>query len=224
MLTLATLTGQLTTWVAQHGVAAVFVLMAIDALLPIGGELIMLYAGVIAAGAIGGVHASLFGTHLSTGLESFLVLCLAGTLGSLAGSLVAWYAGRRGGRAFIERRGRWLHLTPAKLHRAERWFDRYGALAVLLGRLTPLVRSFISIPAGALGSPLGAFTALTLLASTIWSLVFAGVGWALGSSWQSFDHAFRYVDYAAVAAVVVVAVALVLRRRSSPSPSVRSNG
>jgi membrane protein DedA with SNARE-associated domain len=85
-------------------------------------------------------------------LESYLILATAGTLGYLLGSLIGWAIGRWGERSLLERHGRWLHLKPENLERAERWFDRHGRAAVFLGRLTPVVRSFISIPAGALGS------------------------------------------------------------------------
>ena len=197
--------------IAQHAVYAVAVLMALDALLPVGGELIMLYAGVVAGGAAGhGVV--LLGGHLHTGLEALVVLALAGALGYLGGSLVGWAIGARGGRDLVERHGRLLHISPARFARAERWFDRYGSRAVFLGRITPLVRSFISIPAGVLRSPLGPYTVLTFAGSLIWCFGFAGAGWALGSNWQGFDHGFRYVDYA-VAALVAVALAVVALRR-----------
>src|SRR5579863_7174898 len=110
----ASVTAQLTSWIAANGVPAVFALMAIDALLPIGGELVMLYAGVIAAGVVRSGHPTLFGATLSHGVESYVVLSVAGALGSLLGSLVGWAIGRRGGRPLIERHGRWLHLTPAR--------------------------------------------------------------------------------------------------------------
>lgn len=210
MLILASITGQLTDWVGHHGAYAVFLIMAVDAVLPAGSEVTMLYAGALASGAIAGQHPVLFGHALSSGLESYLVLALAGTLGYLVGALVGWAIGRTGGHALLERHGRWLHLSPANLERAERWFERHGNWAVLLGRLTPLVRSFVSIPAGALESPLPAYTALTLAGSAIWCFAFAGAGWALGSSYERVHHAFRYVDV--VVAVVLVAVALVVRR------------
>jgi membrane protein DedA with SNARE-associated domain len=188
--------------------------MAADAVLPVGGELIMLYAGVVAAGDVAGGHATLFGATLSTGPESYLVLAAAGSLGYLAGALIGWLIGKRGGRPLVERHGRWLHVSPATFERAERWFDRHGDRAVLLGRVTPVVRSFISIPAGVLGSPLGRYAVLTLIGSAIWCFAFAGAGWALGGSWASFHHSFRYADYVAVAAVLVLAVtALLLHRR-----------
>jgi membrane protein DedA with SNARE-associated domain len=190
-----------TSWIGHHGAYAVLAIMALDALLPVGGELTMLYAGALAAGAIAGQHPLLFGHVLQTGLESYIVLALAGTIGYLVGSLIGWAIGRSGGRPLLERHGRWLHLSPERLDRAEAWFERHGGWAVFLGRLTPVVRSFISIPAGALETPVGPYTLLTFAGSAIWCFAFAGVGWALGSSYDHVHHAFRYVD------VVVVAVA-----------------
>jgi membrane protein DedA with SNARE-associated domain len=211
---LASLTGQLTSWIGHHGAYAVFAIMALDALLPVGGELTMLFAGALAAGAITGEHPVLLGHPLQTGLESYLVLSIAGTLGYLFGALVGWAIGRWGGRPLLERHGRWLHLRPENVDRAELWFERHGRAAVFLGRITPVVRSFISIPAGTLESPIGPYTLLTLAGSAIWCFAFAGAGWALGSSYEQVHHAFRYVDILAVAgAVAALAALLVLRRR-----------
>src|SRR2546423_5499524 len=210
----ASVTSQLTHFIAHQGVYAVFFLMALDALLPVGGELIMLYAGVVASGAIAGESARLFGIHLHTGVESFVVLALAGSLGYLFGSIVGWAIGARGGRPLVERHGRLLHLGPGAFERAEQWFARHGRKAVFLGRITPLVRSFISIPAGVLGSPLPSYVVLTLLGSLLWCFGFAAAGWALGGNWESFHHSFRYADYAAIAVVLAaVAVAIAHRRR-----------
>jgi membrane protein DedA with SNARE-associated domain len=211
---LASITGQVTSSIGHHGAYAVFAIMAIDALLPVGGELTMLFAGALAAGAIAGEHPVLLGHTMQTGLESYVVLSLAGTIGYLVGALVGWAIGAWGGHALLERHGRWLHITPENLDRAERWFDRHGRAAVFLGRLTPVVRSFISIPAGVLESPIGQYTALTLAGSAIWCFGFAGAGWALGSSYDSVHHAFRYVDVLAVAGVAAaLAAGLILHRR-----------
>jgi membrane protein DedA with SNARE-associated domain len=215
--TLATISSQFLDWIAHNGVYAVFGLMALDALLPVGGELVMLYAGVVASGAVAGHHATLFGTALAPGLESYVVLALAGALGYLVGALVGWAIGAYGGRELIERHGRVLHISPETFDRAERWFEHYGSWAVLLGRVTPVVRSFISIPAGVLGSPLGPYTVLTLIGSLVWCFGFAAAGWALGGSWEQFHHAFRYADYAAVALVVLLGAAAVIRRRRARS-------
>jgi membrane protein DedA with SNARE-associated domain len=204
----------MTSWVGHHGFYAVLAIMAVDALLPVGGELTMLYAGALAAGAIAGQHPLLFGHLLSTGFESYVVLAIGGTIGYLIGALIGWAIGRRGGRPLLDRHGRWLHLSPERLDRAEAWFDRHGAWAVFLGRLTPLVRSFISIPAGVFETPLAPYAVLTLAGSAIWCFAFAGAGWALGASYDSVHHAFRYVDVVIVVAVVGVAGALVTRRRA----------
>lgn len=211
----ASITGHLIDLVGTHGVYAVLAIMAVDALLPAGGEIVMLYAGAVASGALGR-HVVLLGTTLHHGAEAYVVLALAGTLGYVLGSLVGWGVGARGGHALIERRGRWLHLGPDRMRRAERWFDRFGRRAVFLGRLTPLARSFVSIPAGVLGSPLGPYTVLTLAASLLWCFGFAGLGWALGGSYDDAHHVLRYGDDAVVLAtvgVVVVVVRRALRRR-----------
>lgn len=215
------MTSQLTTWIADHSVYAVFALMALDALaVPAGGELVMLYAGVVAAGAIAGAHVTVLGFHPATGAESYVVLALAGTVGSLAGALLGWAIGVRGGRPLVERRGSWLHLGPERFARAEDWFARNGARAVFAGRLTPIVRSFISIPAGVLGIPLRRYAALTLLASLIWCFGFAAAGWAAGGTWETINHDFRYADYAAIAVVLALIAAAILHRtlRRQPAP------
>jgi uncharacterized protein (TIGR03382 family) len=207
----------MTDVIAQHGVYAVFVLMAVDAVLPASSELVMLYAGVLAAGAISGQHATLFGAALSSGARSYVVLSLAGALGSLVGALAGWWIGAAGGRSFIERHGRWLHVSPPQFARAEAWFKRYGRRTLFLGRITPVVRSFISIPAGALGSPLGSYTVLTLLGSLVWCFAFAGIGWAVGASWASFHQSFSYAGYTAAGALLLLALAALAHRRRQRS-------
>ena len=213
MTSLASISTQLTDFVGNHGVYAVFLLMAIDAVFPAGSEVVMLYAGALASGSLGQT-ATFLGTSLH-GFGAYVVLALAGTLGYLVGAIIGWGIGRRGGTELVERRGRWLHLGPDRLERAKVWFGRHGSWAVFLGRITPIVRSFISIPACVLGSPFARYTVLTLAGSAIWCFAFAGAGWALGSSYDKLDHSFRYVDYAVIALVIVgVAVLLVRRRRS----------
>jgi membrane protein DedA with SNARE-associated domain len=202
----APMTSQLTHWIAAHGLIAVFVLMAIDAVIPAGGELVMLFAGALAAGAIAG-HSG----------PSLAAVIAAGTLGYLAGSLAGWAIGRAGGREFVARRGRWLHIGIERFERAERWFGRYGSAFVFVGRLTPLIRSFVSIPAGVLEFPLGRYTALTAAASLIWCLAFGIAGHALGSNWDSVHHAFRYADYVAILAVLAAFAGVLLVRRQRAS-------
>src|SRR3954468_17707193 len=113
------MTNQMTNWIADHGLAAIFVLMAIDAVLPAGGELVMLFGGALAAGAIAG--------HTGPSLAAVVV---AGPLGYLAGPRAGWAVGRAGGREFVERRRRWLHIGIERFQRAERWFGRWGSAFV----------------------------------------------------------------------------------------------
>ncbi len=211
----AGLTSSLTLLIGNHGVYAVFGLMALDAVFPAASELVMLYAGALAGGAFAGQHVVLFGLHISSHVWAFVTMSLAGTLGYLAGAIVGWAVGLYGGRPMLERRARWFHLDGRKLDRAERWFDRWDDLAVLLGRVTPVVRSFISIPAGVFRMPFWRYAVLTLAGSAVWSFAFAGAGWGLGSSYERVHRDFRYVDVVVVVATVALAAILVLRRRRS---------
>jgi membrane protein DedA with SNARE-associated domain len=223
---LASVSSSLTSQVASHGAYAVFGLMALDAVFPAASELVMLYAGAVAAGVFGSAdHLSLFGATIHFGPGAYVVMALAGTLGYLVGALIGWWIGLHGGRPLLERHGRWFHITPARLDRAERWFDRWGNLGVLLGRLTPVVRSFVSIPAGIFEMPLIPYTLLTLVGSAIWCFAIAGAGYGLGSSYESFHHDFRYAEYAVAAGVVALVAYLVyratkagtVRRRDDPA-------
>ena len=186
--------------------------MAVDAVFPAFSELVMLYAGAVAAGAFASTHhLSLFGAHIGFGAGAYVVMALSGTLGYLAGAIVGWAIGVYGGRPLLERRGRWLHLTPDKLDRAERWFERWGNVGVLVGRVTPIVRSFVSIPAGVLEMPLAPYTLLTLIGSAVWAFAIAGIGYGLGSSYKRFDHGFKYAEYLVLAGLVLAAAYLVYR-------------
>jgi membrane protein DedA with SNARE-associated domain len=191
----------------------VFILMAIDAVFPAASELVMLYGGALASGAL--VHEILVFGHPTSGLWAFVAVVLAGTLGYLAGAIGGWAIGFYGGRPLLERHGKLLHLNKEKLDRAEAWFERYEDKAVLFGRVTPVVRSFISIPAGVFETPLGRYIVLTAIGSLAWCLFFAGIGWGLGTSWDSFHHGFEYVEYALIAAAVLLVGYWLIRRRRS---------
>jgi membrane protein DedA with SNARE-associated domain len=211
---LASVTHSITTQIGDHGVYAVFVLMAIDAVLPAASELVMIYGGALAAGAISGSHLVLFGHPIESPFWGFVAVAVAGTLGYLLGSIAGWAIGVYGGRALVEKRGRWLHLKPENFARAERWFERRGDAAVLIGRVTPLIRSFISIPAGVFGAPFVRYTVLTLIGSAIWSFAWAGVGWGVGTGYQRVHEDFRWVDYAVVVAVCLLAAWFLFRHLS----------
>src|SRR6185437_14335868 len=122
---IASVSSSFTSAVANHGVYAVFGLMAIDAVFPAFSELVMLYAGAVAAGAFASAHGvTLFGSRIGFGAGAYVVLALGG-----------WAIGLYGGRPLLEERGRWFHLPPDRLDRAEAWFDRWGNVGVLIGRL-----------------------------------------------------------------------------------------
>jgi membrane protein DedA with SNARE-associated domain len=212
-----TITDAVTDTIGDHGLYAVFWLMFVDAVLPAASEVVMVYAGAVAAGAFADQSVTLFGFDFSSGFEAYVAMATAGTIGYLLGSIAGWALGDYLGRPWLEHHGKWLHLSPAKLDKAERWFDRWEGWAVFLGRVTPVVRSFVSVPAGVFRATFWPYVWLTLLGSAIWCFAFAGAGWAAGANWESFHDAFKYVEYLIVAAILVGAAWLgwryVRRRR-----------
>jgi membrane protein DedA with SNARE-associated domain len=209
---LASVSANFTSQVSHHGVYAVFGLLALGAVFPAGSELVALVGGAVAAGVFSGTNGvSVFGAHVGSGAGAYVAIAVAATIGYLAGGLVGWLVGRFGGRELLERRGRWLHVTPERLDRADAWFDRWDRPGVLFGTMTPVLRSFVAIPAGIFEMPLAPFAGLTLLGSTLWSFAFAGIGYGLGTSYRRFEHDFRYVEYAIAAGIVAAAAYLVYR-------------
>ena len=218
-MVLGSITSSVTSAIGDWGLYAVFLLMVLDAVFPAASELVMVYAGALAAGAFPGQTVTLLGLKLHTPFWAFVAMALAGAIGNTVGSLLGWGIGAYGGRPFLERSGRFLHVTPDKLARAERWFDRFGNAAVFLGRVTPLIRSFISYPAGIVRMPLGRFTLLTFSGCLVWCGALAGAGWALGSSWDNLHRNFRFVDYAMIALVAGLAAYLVIRGLTKRAPA-----
>jgi membrane protein DedA with SNARE-associated domain len=208
---LSGITEVITSTIGDYGLYAVFALMLIDAVFPAASEVVMVYGGALASGAFAAQEVTFFGSTIDEGLPAYLAIALAGTVGYTIGAVGGWAIGLYGGRPYLERHGRWLHLDERKLDRAERWFDRWGDWAVFLGRLTPVVRSFVSVPAGVFEARLGRYTLLTLLGSAIWCFAFAGAGYLAGASWEDFHHVFRYVEYLVAAAIVAALAWLALR-------------
>src|SRR4051794_20001292 len=214
----ASITAEITEWVTSlvgdYGLYAVFLLMMIDAVFPAASEVVMVFGGALASGALG-ADVVLFGTTLDPGLEAYLGIALAGTLGYVLGSIGGWAIGSYGGRPFVERHSRFFHASPERIERAERWFDRFDDAFVLIGRIVPLIRSFVSIPAGLARMPLGRFTLLTIPGSAVWCFALAGAGWALGTQWEDFHDAFHWVDYVVLALLVAAAGYLAYRIRAA---------
>lgn len=194
-------------FIANYGVLAVFLLMTAEsACIPIPSEVIMLLGGALSAGAVAGARPSL------------LAVCAAGVAGNVAGSYLAWGVGRYAGPAAVRRFGRYVWLREHDLERAEEWFARRGALSVCVGRLLPVVRTFISLPAGTAGMPALKFGVYSAIGCIPFITALALAGHAVGARWQNIADAFHgptYVIAGIVGAVIVVA--LVRHRRTRPA-------
>jgi len=186
----------ITSTVTHYGYLAVFLLMVAEsACIPIPSEVTMLFGGAFATVAVGGAG------HLN-----FVVVGLLGTVGNLVGSWIAYAVGRAGGRPLIERFGRYALLRDHDLDRAEAWFAKNGQAAVFFSRLLPVIRTFISLPAGVAEMPVGRFTAYTVAGCLPWTFALAGAGYALGTQWAKVDRYFKPVSLL-LAAILVGLVA-----------------
>jgi membrane protein DedA with SNARE-associated domain len=207
VLVLASITESLVTtashFVRDTGLPAVFVLMlAESACVPIPSEATMLFAGfAVVDPTVAHHHLTLFG------------IVAAGVIGNLVGSWIAYGVGRAGRIGLVERHGHWLHITPKNLAWADRWFERYGSAAIFFSRMLPIIRTFISLPAGVARMPFVRFSLLTLAGSVPWVLGLALAGEAVGHEWKDVRKGFDYVDYAVVAVVVLGIVYALIRRR-----------
>ncbi|MDX6652117.1 MAG: hypothetical protein QOJ38_898 [Solirubrobacterales bacterium] len=186
-----------TSFIDTAGLAGVFVLMALEsACIPVPSEAIMLFAGF----------------NVSAGELSLVGVVVAGVLGNLVGSWVAYAAGYYGRVELLEK-SRLIHVDRSQLERADRWFGRYGSATVLFTRMLPIVRTFISLPAGIARMPFWRFTAFTLLGCIPWVLMLALIGQAVGDRWERWREHLRYADYVVAALVLAAVVYLLLRRR-----------
>lgn len=179
---------------ALGSIGLLFLMVAENLFPPIPSEAILPLAGfLVGRGELGGVQA-----------------ILASTAGSVLGAFILYALGRWGGRAVVLRYGRMLRVTEADLVRAEGWFERYGDAVVLFGRMVPLGRSVVSIPAGMLKMPVWRFTVLTTIGSALWNMLLVGTGWFLGANWERVSAIVgsisNVVFLIALVAVVVFAV------------------
>jgi membrane protein DedA with SNARE-associated domain len=193
------------SFIANYGYLAIFVLMlAESACIPIPSELIMLFGGALAAGAVAGTHLN---------LEAVIA---AGVAGNLAGSYLAYAVGRYGGQAALHRWGRRLYLREHDLDKATAWFTKYGPAAVGFGRCLPVIRTFISLPAGIAGMNPARFGLYTVLGCIPWTAALGWAGYAVGSKWDQVANDFHgptYVIAGVVAVAVVAAVVMFVRNR-----------
>lgn len=205
---LASVTDSLVTFathlVRDGGLPAVFLLMVLEsACIPIPSEATMLFAGFAVSDATASHH------HLTVA-----GIVAAGVLGNLVGSWIAYAVGYFGRRELVEAHGHRLHLNPSHVAWADRWFERYGGASVFFSRMLPVVRTFISLPAGIARMNFWKFTVLTVAGSLPWVLALALIGDAVGSRWTQWKDGLHYVDYVVLALLVVGAVWLLLRRRA----------
>jgi len=197
----------ITDTILEYGLLAVFVLMLLEsACIPIPSEVTMLFGGALANPTFVASFGQK-GQHLN-----FVAVVMAGTLGNLVGSWIAWGVGRRGGRPLIERWGRYVFLRQHELDRAEEWFGRHGEAAVFVSRLLPVVRTFISLPAGIAEMPFARFSVYTFLGCLPWTLALAALGYALGSQWPVVEDFLRPISFAIGVAVLAAAAWWLYRR------------
>ena len=181
------------------GYGGIVLFMALEsACIPIPSEVIMPLSGYLAW----------------KGTLSLVGVILAGSLGSMLGSLVAYYAGLKLGRPLIVRYGRYILLRESDLETAERWFARYGGKATLIARLVPVVRTFISLPAGIAKMEVKRFTLYSFVGSVPWCAFLAILGYRLGDSWRAiFDDYGHFIDLAVIAGIVALLAYVLLVHR-----------
>jgi membrane protein DedA with SNARE-associated domain len=179
--------------IARYGYLAIFVLMLLEsACVPIPSEVTMLFGGALVSTPALAPEQRL----------SFLAVALIGAVANLVGSWLAFWVGYAGGRPLIDRWGRYLLLRPHEIDRAHDWFDRYGHAAVLFGRLLPVIRTFISLPAGVARMRLAKFTLYTLLGCLPWTFGLTFLGYKLGESWNTVERLIQPVSWLVAAAIV----------------------
>jgi membrane protein DedA with SNARE-associated domain len=199
-------------FISHYGYIAVFLLMlAESACIPVPSEVTMMFGGALAAGAFStGVHPLLIG------------IVVAGVLGNVVGSYIAWAVGKYAGQAAIHRWGRRIGIREHEIDRATAWFERHGSVAVLVGRIVPVIRTFISLPAGFADMPAVKFGVYTTLGVIPWTAALGIAGYALGKNWEHVAKDFNGPTYA-IAGILVVAIVIAVvmyrRRRNAAEAS-----
>ena len=206
MLYLASLTDPIVQFavdvVDKMGLPGIFLLMVAEsACIPIPSEATMLFAGF----------------NVSEGNYSLAVVVAVGTAANLVGSWIAYAVGYYGRIDVLEKHGSKLHIKPSHLAWADRWFERYGSATVFFTRMLPIIRTFISLPAGVARMPFWKFTLLTLAGCIPWIFGLTLIGREVGANWEDWKNSLHYVDYAVAAAIVVGIVYLVVRWRRNRS-------
>jgi membrane protein DedA with SNARE-associated domain len=195
---IGTLSNFVISVIEQLGYGGVFVGMTLESIgLPIPSEVIMPFAGYV----------------VWEGKLTLIGITLAGTLGCLAGSLIAYGIGLWGGRPLLERYGKYVLIRKSELDRADGWFQKYGDSAVFVSRLLPIVRTFISFPAGIVHMDVKKFSLYTVLGSLPWCFALAYIGVLLGPHWEDINGLFRYLDILVIVGIIVLVGYLIYHRK-----------
>jgi membrane protein DedA with SNARE-associated domain len=192
------------------GYLGVLIAMAIEsAMIPLPSELILPYAGFL-------ISDPTKLEPLTHGPWGFWIVVVVATIGNTIGSLIAYGIGAWGGRPFLERYGRYLLIRQHEIELAERFFDRYGAATAFFSRLLPIVRTFISFPAGVARMPLRKFIAYSTAGAFLWSILLVYAGTVLGSNWVKIRETLQPFDLLIAVGVVVLVVLFVWWRLGRP--------
>jgi membrane protein DedA with SNARE-associated domain len=202
VLVLASLTDPIVQFavdvIDKLGLPGIFLLMVAEsACIPIPSEATFLFAGF----------------NVARGEYSLLAVVAVGTFANVVGSWLAYAVGYYGRVDLLEKHGRKLHIKPSHLHKADDWFARYGSATVFFTRMLPIVRTFISLPAGVARMPFWRFTVLTTLGCVPWILMLTLIGRAVGENWEKWKDSLHYVDYAVALGIVLGALWLYVRWR-----------
>jgi membrane protein DedA with SNARE-associated domain len=198
------------------GYVGVMLAMAIEsAMVPLPSELILPYAGFL-------VSDPTQLEPITNQAWNYWIVVVVATIGNTLGSLVAYAIGAWGGRPFLERYGRYVLIRPHEIELADHFFQRWGGPTVFIGRLLPIVRTFISFPAGVARMPLGPFIVYSTLGAFFWSMLLVYAGVVLGENWVEIRHALQPFDLAIAALVVIAAVLFVWWRLGMPMPRGRA--
>jgi membrane protein DedA with SNARE-associated domain len=204
MLFLASLTDPIVQFavdvVDKIGLLGVFVLMVAEsACIPIPSEGTMLFAGF----------------NVAEGHYALWLVVVVATAANLVGSWIAYAVGYYGRIDILEKHGPKLHIKPSHLEWADRWFERYGSATVFFTRMLPIIRTFISLPAGVARMPFWRFTVFTVLGCVPWIFMLTFIGKQVGDNWTQWKDSLHYVDYAVLALIVLGVAYLIVRRRRS---------
>lgn len=201
---LAWLVSLIITIISVSGYLGITALMLLEsACLPIPSEIIMPFSGYL----------------VTTGRFSLLLVIIFGTIGNLVGSIIAYGVGVYGGRPFIEKYGKYILIKREELDKAQRFFDKYGNSSIFFSRLLPIIRTFISLPAGIAKMRFWRFCIYTLIGSLFWSALLAYLGIFLGENWKSIEIYFRKFDWLIIILLIILVIYFIYKKFSAQGRS-----